>query len=484
MNRRIKKLVLLPFLSLLLGISLLAQERFRKLPPVPEPLPSLKLPPIESFRLSNGLTVAVITQTSHPVINLELIVHAGEVCSPDELPGLAGFTAEMLRQGSLSVSAEDMEERIDSIGGGLSITTSLDVARFSFHFLDEYLDQALEILSQMILQPALANKEITALKRIRYYDILEKQRDPDFLGRRQLLRLLFGSHPYKNGFYNEEVIKNFTRKDILAFYEKFYRPNNASLILVGNLSLPLASRRVSHYFNTWRTGEIERTPLPSLGPNSERRVCLVDLPPAREATLVVGNLIFSMADPDYFPFSVLNQVLGGTPNSRLFMNLRESKGYAYFAFSRTEFYRSGGVLAIHARVVPSASFAAVQEILKELDQLTREKIPTFEIEQAKSRLIGNFPLQVELPSHLADRVSEIITYSLSSAHWERFYDNIMLVDADRVYEVARRYLHLPPIVILVGDKGRLTEFLDRFEKVEIYDSRGNFQSTFSKGAEE
>jgi len=484
MTRQKKKLPLAGLLIFIMGISLAAQERFRKSPPVPDPLAQLKLPAIESVKLSNGLTVAVVTTRNRPVIALELVVQAGEVWSPEGLPGLAAFTAEMLGRGTLSLSAADIEERVESMGGSLTITTSPDVTRFSLHCLDEYLDAALEIMSRMILEPALATKEITALKRIQYYDILEKQRDPDFVGRRQLLRLLFRDHPYRNAFYNEDVIKNINRKDILAFYEKYYRPNNAALILTGNVSLTTASRRVSHHFNTWRTADIDRGSIPAPQPNGEARVCLVDVPLAKEATLVIGNVIFPLGDPDYFPFAVLNQALGGTPNSRLFMNLRESKGYAYFAFSRTEFFRYGGVFSVQARVVPSACQAAVQEILRELHTLTREKISTFEIEQAKSQLIGNFPLQVERPSQLADRVAEMVAYSLSAAHWERFYDSIMLIDAERVYQVALRYLERPPIVIIVGDRSRLAEFLDGFDKIEVYDARGNLQYTLTKGGEE
>lgn len=484
MTRRKKKFALVAILSLLPGIGLVGQERFRKSPPIPDPLPQLKLPAIESVKLSNGLTVAVVTIKNRPVIALELVIQAGEVCSPEGLPGLAAFTAEMLGRGTLSLSAADIEERVESIGGSLTITTSPDVTRFSLHCLDGYLDQALEIMSQIILEPALASKEITALKRIQYYDILEKQRDPDFVGRRQLLRLLFRDHPYQNAFYNEDVIKNINRKDILAFYEKYYRPNNAVLILTGNVSLAMASRRVSHYFNRWRTADIDREPVPLPPPNGESRVCLVDVPLAKEATLVIGNLIFPVEDPDYFPFAVLNQALGGTPNSRLFMNLRESKGYAYFAFSRTEFFRYSGVFSVQARVAPSACHSSVQEILKELNRLTREKVSTFEIEQAKSQLIGNFPLQVERPSQLADRVAEMVAFSLSSGHWERFYDSIMLIDTERVHEVALRYLERPPIVVIVGDRSRLAEFLEPFDKVEVYDARGNLQYILTKGGEE
>jgi zinc protease len=477
----IKKIAVCCGLALLAGSTSVAQERFRKSPPIPEPLGKLELPSIESVRLSNGLSVAVAFENNHPFVSLELVIQAGESSSPDELPGLASFTAELLNRGTVSISAADIEERIEFIGGSLTTTVSLDQTRLSFIFLDEYLDQALDLLSQMVLQPAFSDKEIVNVKRIQFYDFLEKRRDQDYVGRRQLLRLLFKDHPYARGFYNEDVIKNISRKDVLAFYQTYYRPNNAVIVLTGNLNLSTASRKVSHYFNTWRRSELERSAVTAPEPNKEKRVCFVDLPQAKEATIFLGNLIFPLNDPDFFAFSVLNQVLGGTFHSRLFMNLRETRELAYFAFSEMEFFRCCGVYSVKARVMPSACHDAVEEILKELDRIARERVSTFEIEQAKSYLIGNFPIQVEKLDDLASRVSEIVTLSLGGAYWDRFYENIMLVDANRVYEVAHKYLLNPPVVVIVGDKSLLLDYLDDFEKIDIFDAKGEYRYSLTKG---
>jgi zinc protease len=191
----------------------------------------------------------------------------------------------------------------------------------------------------MVLQPDFSEREVVALKRNLLYDLRQKQRDPEFVGRRQLLRVLFEGHPYRKFCYSEDVFRGIARKDIQGFYDLYYRPNNAVLVLTGNLNLAVAVRKVSHYLNTWPKKEVERLPLPFPEVRDEDKFCFVDLPLAKEATLIVGNVIFPLAAPDYFPFAVLNQVLGGTPFSRLFMNLRETKEYAYNAFSRLCFYQ-------------------------------------------------------------------------------------------------------------------------------------------------
>lgn len=466
-----------------LGPALAQQERFRKSPPIPDPLPVLELPKVESVRLANGLSLAVISRPEQPFISLELVILAGESQSPQNLPGLASFTAEMISRGTPLVSAEDLEERIDAIGGDFSTTTTPDFSRFSFRFLDAFLEQALETLSLMVLQPDFSEREIVALKRTQFYDLRQKQRDPEFLGRRQLLRVLFKEHPYRQSFFNQDAFRNITRKDVRGFYDLYYRPNNALIVLAGNLNLAIAARRVSHFLNIWPKREIERPLLPPPQPNADERFCFVDLPKAKEVTLIIGNVIIPSAETDYFPLAVLNQVLGGTPFSRLFMNLREAHEYAYTAFSSLEFFRSCAYYAITASVIPSAATASIREILQELDRITRDKVTNFELEQAKSYLIGHFPVQISRLEQISRQISESLAFSVGDAPWERFNDGVSLVDADRIFEVAQRYLLLKPVVIIVGDGNVLLDHLRDLDRLEVYDFKGVLLYTYVKGVE-
>ena len=469
------------FLSV--GSVLAQQERFRKSPPIPDPLPQLELPEIESTRLENGLTLAVISRPDQPFITLDLIIRAGESQSPQSLPGLASFTAGMLSRGTPLVSAAELEERIDAIGGDFSTTTTPDFSRFALRFLDGFLDQALEVLSLMVLQPNFSDREVVALKRTQYYDLRQRQRDPEFVGRRQLLRVLFQGHPYRQAFFSEDVFRNLTRKDVQAFYDLHYRPNNALIVLAGKLDLGIAVRRVSHYLNVWPKKETERPLLPSLQANAEDRYCFVDFPQAKEATLVIGNMINPLAEPDYFPLAVLLQVLGGTPFSRLFMNLREAKEYAYSAFSGLELFQSCGCYTITAAVIPSAAGESIREILRELDRITRDKVSNFELEQAKSYLIGHFPIEIGRLDQLSRRISESLALSLGDAHWGGFNDSIALVDADRIFEVAQKFLIPKPVVVIVGDKGVLLDQLRDLDRLEVYDLKGVLLYTLVKGVE-
>ena len=481
----LKLTLLLPLLILFIReSSLLSQERFRKSPPYPEPLAELKLPAIEPHLLSNGLALAVIPRDNLPIISLKVIIFTGESPSQVNLPGIATLTAKMLSRGALYLTSSEIEETIESLGGNFSSFTYADYSVFSFTFLEEYLDKALALLSKMILRPAFTRREIQNVKRSMFYDLVEKNKYPEFLAKRQLFRLLFRNHPYKKITYNEDVIRNLSQRALLSFYDKYYRPNNALFVLTGNLNLSKASSSVRRYFSTWRRKDVKRPSIPPPEPYDKKKICLVDLPEAKDVTIYLGNIVLKGTSQDTLPLMVLNQVLGGTHTSRLFMNLRESKGYAYYAFSELEFFKNCSVFFIKAKVRPEVSYSSIKEILKEIEKNTKEKIPSSEIEQAKSYLIGNFPLQIDTFDKLSSKVSEIKALDLGEEHWSKYYENIMLVSAEKVFETAGKYPLHAPVVVIVGDKKILFDHIREFEELEVYDNKGILQYTVKKGEEE
>jgi len=167
----------------------------------------------------------------------------------------------------------------------------------------------------------------------------------------------------------------------------------------------------------------------------------------------------------------------------LFMNLRESKGYASYAFSGADFFKSCGVFWVRAKVTPEVIRDSVQEILKEIGPAAVEKVSSFEIEQAKSFLIGNFPLKNEPLSRFSMEVARIKTFNLGEDHWNKYYENIILVNLERVLETAQRFLQAQPVVVIVGNMDLVDDGLREFDKVDIYDINGNLSLTINKGGE-
>lgn len=482
MKLRTKILPFFFFFLVLCGLKfpLISQERFRKSPPYPDPLPELKLPPVESAILSNGLALSVIYRDNLPVITLRLIILTGESASPEKFPGTATFTANMLNRGTLRLSLSDIEEKIESIGGRFSTSTSPDYSMFTFTFSEEGLNESLDILSKMILQPSFSEKEIANVRRSMFYELVRRASEPEYVAKRQLYHLLFRDHPYRKSTYNEDVLKNIKKNNLLSFFDKYYRPNNARLVLTGNLNLRTATRKVSRYLNTWQRKDKESSFISSPDPNDRLKIIFVDIPHEKDVTIYMGNIISPLSNDDFFPLVVLNQVLGGTPASRLFMNLRESKGYAYYAFSEIELFKACGVFFIKAKVRPEVIHASVMETLREIEKIAQEEIPSFEIEQAKSYLIGNFPLKIETFDNLSLKVSQIQAFQLGEEHWSKYYENIMLIDSKKVHEIAQKYPILTTVVVIVGNKDILIDHLREFEEVEVYNNKGILQYSIKK----
>jgi len=459
------------------------QERFRRTPPLPDTFRELRLPAIESFPLPNGLTVAVTPRPGSPVMTIQLVILAGESDSPRDTPDVATLTARMIGRGTLELSADNIEREMDAMGGDFSAAVSVDYTVLTFHVLSEYLDRTLALLRPMILQPVFTEQELAVVRRTYFYELMDKRKNPDFVGQRQLLRILFENHPYKTATYAEDVVKYVMVKDVQAFYSRFYRPENAVLIVSGDVEGQAAARKIGQHFASWVRRDFERPSLPALAPNTKERVCFIDHPTSEEFVIFVGNLAMAPTSPDYYPFLVLNQVLGGTMGSRLFMNLRESKGYAYEAFSEAEFFRACGVYWARVKVAPETIHAAVQEVIKEMRALASEKAVPEEIEQAKSFLIGNLPLGLESFEGYSEKLAQVVALGLGAGHWNKVSDNLMLVNREKVLEAAQRYFPPAPVVVIVGNRAWAEQALSDFNLVEIYDSMGALKMTLRKGVE-
>ncbi len=452
--------------------SLSAQERFRRYVPDPDPLPLLNLPDIEPITLANGLGLTVIRQNKTPVMHLRMAISVGANSSPENLPGMATFTANMLNRGAGSLNSVQIEEAIESIGGKLDTAIYPDYTLFSFSFLEEYLDKALEVLSKMFMEPTFLKLEIENIKRTMFYDLRQKITDPEFLAKKILYHVLFRNHPFRNIMFNDDVIKNYDRDALFSFFNSYYRPNNAQIVLIGNINLNTATRKVSHYFNEWQKKDIEKKVVPSPQPNSATKICFIDLPREKDATIYLGNILSPEVKDNMFPLLVFNQVLGGTPYSRLHMNLRESKGLAYWTFSEVEFFYQFGLIFIRAKVQPESIYSSITEIIKEIQNVSQNRIPNSDIERAKSYLIGNFPLTINTMNQFALRISEKIVYKLGDELWNNYYESLSLVNSDDVFKTVNKTSLLTPVVVIVGDEEKLKDHLNNFEEVEFYDQNG------------
>jgi len=451
------------------------REVFRRNPPPPEPLYELRLPEIQSAVLTNGLGVSVVARENSGMMSLQLLIFAGEAFSPADQPGLASAAAQMFGRGTQLLSSAEIEDRLADVGGSVSVRIHPDYVVFTFRFLSEFLDPALDLLSQLILQPVRSETELNDIKLTQTLALTQQDRDPESVASRHFIRLIFHGHPYRNSSFSRDFIRSWSLRDLNTFADALYRPNNAHLVIGGDLNLNTAVRKISHLFGVWTARDLPATPFRAVQPPERERICLIDVPRARDCMITMGTVFSPPAIADRLALTVLGQVLGGTPASRLFMNLRESKNYAYFASCETEFLRAAGLLTVRAKVKPESVVASVREIQRELRASAREPFPSEDIEQAKAYLINHFPLELESFDMLTERAALNIAYAEGDDLWNQAYRQISLVNAERVFEVAGRVLLRPFVIVVAGDKNVLSPLMSEFDAVEVYDNLGRLQ---------
>ncbi len=474
--------VLLLFLLHFMIPQVSAQEKFRKTPPLPYPLPDLDFPALETFMLPNGLQVSVVQRKPQPFIDIHLIILTGESLSPDDLPGLASFTANMLFRGAIGLSASQIEEQIEYIGGNFSVSTYPDYSVFSISCLKDYLNDAIKLLGQLVTEADFPKIEVDNVKRDMFYKIV-RNTNPELLGRKLLFQIIFYNHPYGKYVFNSSVIKRLNRKDLLTFFNKFYIPNNARLLIIGDVTLSEVTNITGRHLNRWEKKNIETYHINPPIPKTKPKICFTDLQDADETTLFIGFVLPKDKTEDYYSYLVFNQILGGSHISRLIMNLRETRGYAYWAFSGIELFENCSLFYVKAKVKTEFLYPSVTEILREIRSLTTNKIPNHEIEQAKSYLIENFPIQISGHKNFSSKVSEIVALDMEEIYWNNYYENIMYVNSNSVFKAFQDTRLLNPVIVIVGDKDYVLDYIKEFDEVEIYDNEGIFQYKLKKGTE-
>jgi len=455
------------FLLVLQANHLFSQEKFRYEPPNPMPLPALQLPKIQSAVLSNQLDLSVIRRMNSPLTEMRLIIHAGESFSPDDMPGLATFTAQMITKGTTGVSSLEINQKIESMGGSLAVEIFPDHSVFKLSFLNEYLEPAI-----LIMQPSFSRTDIESTKRELYYHITEEDTSAEIKSKKLLYNVLFENHPYRKFALDSKAIQSFSRKESLSFYEKFYCPNNSHLLFTGDLSLSTASRLVSRYFNIWKPVRMDRYRFNDPEPKADTRICFTDTPRSQDAVVYIGFVLPPKTKETYFPVLAMNQVLGGTHTSRLFMKLRESKGYAYWAFSGIEYHNNCGIFLIRARIRKDVVKESVDAIMSEINRIKTQKIPIQELELAKAYLLGHFPVELSSPEGFNHYLMKLSFFNLNSPFWENYFENIMLVNSEMVFQAAQSFLNHPPVVCIAGDLNNLIDSIKAFGEIEVYDNSG------------
>jgi len=421
------------------------------------PDPKISFPSIEKLKLSNGLKVWVVRHNELPIATMSLVIKSGATAETADKSGIAGITLSQLNQGTKNRSAAEVENQLQSLGVFRITFNSWEHSQFLIQTLTKNLDQSLDIFSDMIVNPTFPEEELNKHRQSLATQIIQRYSQPGQIAGLVQNKLLYGeNHPYGRPIVGtENTLKNITRNDVQSFHQKNYLPNNATLVVVGDVDPKTLIPKLERAFVNWKSGDIKTTNVSNATMAGKPGIYIVDKPGAAQSVVSIGQITgVERNNPDYFAIQVMNSILGGQFSSRLNMNLRESKGYTYGASSGWSFRRGGGAFTASANVQTAVTKESIAEFIKELRGIGGEiPVTSKELEYNKQSLIRRYPASFETPLQIDTQLVNLDTLGLPDTYFNDYIGKINAVTIQDVNRVASKYLNPSRMaIIVVGDR--------------------------------
>ena len=458
------------------GEAVNVEAAWRATPPQPGPARPLNLPVPDIFKLANGLTVVYNDRPGLPVAAASLVFNTGSGANPVDKPGLASFTANMLQQGTAMRDATQIADEAALLGATLSSAASMDGSMVSTSSLTKNFSGALDLVADIALNPAFPPDEVERRRASRLATFANDRGDPNVIVSRTGVFALFGPH-HPFGYDNsgtEESIKAMSREDMMNFWKSHYVPNNAALVVAGNIPLDDLKTLAESKFGAWKGGEVPDTQIGS-PETTKARIVIVDRPGAQQTMVRLLQLGVGRANPDYPAIEVMNSELGGLFSSRINLNLREEHGYTYGASSVFVYRRSQGYFLTGGGIRTDATGPAVSEMIKEIRRMIDTPMTADELSLAKDSQSRSLPGMFEASNETTGALSQIFLYNLAADYYEKLPGRLSSVTASDAEEAAKKYLHPDQMILIcVGDRAKIEPQLTKLDlgAIEFRDADG------------
>ncbi len=434
--------------------------------PTPGPAPIIQVKEPQQYKLKNGLTVMFVENRKLPIVSASLILD-----NPPILEGIkAGqsqLTSSLLGKGSKKIKKDDFYDEIDFMGSNISISASSAFAQS----LTRYFQRTFQMMADAAINPNFTEEEFTKERDVLIDALKSSEKDVSTAARRVERLLAYGvDHPYGE-YVTAGTVNNIKLSDIQRFYDFRFRPNNAYLVIGGDIDFESVKILVKKYFTKWKPSPVASSPIPKVTNPVSTQIDFVNMPNAVQSEVVVQSTTYlAKKDADYFPVLMANSILGGGGEARLFLNLREDKGYTYGSYSSI-----GNSKITATRFRASASVrnevtdSAVVEIVNEIKRIRTDLVSESELKKAKAKYVGNFVRSLEDPEIIASFAYEIATENLDPDFYKNYLDRINAVTVEDVKRVAQKYFNVDQARVVVTGKG--VDVLDNLEKVQF---NGNY----------
>lgn len=408
--------------------------------------------------LPNGLTVLHVERHNLPIVMLTLLVKASPLDESPDKAGLANLTAELLTEGTKKRRATDISEEIEFIGASLGASTDNDYTIISLSVLKKDIEKGFEVFSDILLNSTFPDEEIKRDKELIKGSLKQSEEDPSFVAAKTFKKAVFGDLPYGRLVTGGvETIDNLKREDILRFHSDYYKPNNSTLSVVGDLSEDELSLLIKRFLSEWKHTEVrKRRSIQKPENENKKKTILIDRD-LTQANIILGHAGISRGNPDYYAVSVMNYILGsGGFSSRLMQAVRDEMGLAYDIHSFFAPYKEGGLFEVGVQTKNESANTVITEIYKQINRIRKEEVTDQELEDAKAYLTGSFPRRLDTNKKIADFLVVMEFYDLGLDYVEKYPQYIKSITKDDVLRVAKKYLDTSYLVtVVVGKQSKI-----------------------------
>jgi zinc protease len=449
--------------------------------PEPGPAPEVSFDDFQRFELSNGLRVLLAQRDAVPVVNLRMMVNAGFAADQFSLPGTASLAMSMLDEGTRSRTALEISDALSLLGATLESGSNLDVSTVSMSALKEKLAPSLELFADVILNPTFPEEDYQRLQKQQLATIAQEKVQPVGMALRVFPGLLYGEgHAYSmplSGSGTEQSVMQIDTGALKDFHQTFFKPNNATLVVVGDVSAAELQPLLEKQFRRWKGGDVPQKNIAFVGSRSESTVYLVDRPDSEQSVIFAGHVAPPKNNEHEIAIAAMNEVLGGSFNARINMNLREDKHWSYGARSLLIDAEGQRPFLVYAPVQTDKTSESMAEIYREASEIRGERPPTpDEVVRAKDKSTLTLAGRWETANAVADSLAEMVRFGLPDDYWDTYPDRVRALSDSQISEAANDVVQPDGMVwVVVGDRAKIEEGIRAlgYGDIILMDADGN-----------
>jgi predicted Zn-dependent peptidase len=465
-KRIMKKSII--FLLGLLPLGLMAQVD-RSKAPKPDPAPQIKIGQPATFTLPNGLKVFVVQNTKLPRVSATLSFNQDGILE-GEKTGLTSMAGELLRRGTTKMTKAQLDEEIDFLGGNIG-TSAFSASASS---LKSNFPKVMALMSDVVLRPSLPSSELEKIRKQQMSALQAAKDDPSAIATNVVNRLMYGKdHPYGD-IETEETLSNVKLEDVKTFFNTYWKPNNAFLVFVGDITPADARALATQHFGTWKGGTVPKPTYKTPQAPAKTYIAVVDRPASVQSNIVFATPVaLKPGAPDAIAASVMNNILGAGSTARLFMNLREKYGFTYGAYSSLSPDRLIGSFQAQAAVRNEKTDSAIGQFLYEFNRIRTEPIEADEVTNMKNYLSGSFARSLESPATIANFALNIAKNNLPADYYQNYLKNLASVAPQNVQSIANKYVTPGNMhIVIVGNAKEIAKGLEKYGEVKYFNMYG------------